>query len=273
MDTALIIDTLLMQGADRFDPVRFRYIQTLSRKIHPLKDPVKSVLEKKLTQALNDYQCRFELASAAAASLAERIALQNPDAAEKAQRLFAELDFNGVTRLDAGLKKARQGESLAELTLSMQRDELEDAEDGWGDENACSCEAPSFEALLRKQEKEALRLYSQASSSRENASQRQLGELKSMRFFRSAWAKLSAEKRVAQAIDKPPENAGPLNSHVLVIRSLATMRDISPDYLNRFVSYIDTLLWLDQAGKKSEPVAEKASVGKAKTKAGRKRSS
>ena len=32
---------------------------------------------------------------------------------------------------------------------------------------------------------------------------------------------------------------------MLVLRSLSLMRDLSPDYLNRFVGYVDTLLFLD----------------------------
>lgn len=75
-------------------------------------------------------------------------------------------------------------------------------------------------------------------------------ELKSIRYFRDTWSKLSVEKQVAQAIEQAPENAGPLNSHQLVLRSLSVMRDISPDYLNRFMSYADALLWLDQADSK-----------------------
>jgi hypothetical protein len=34
---------------------------------------------------------------------------------------------------------------------------------------------------------------------------------------------------------------------MLAIRSLSTMQDISPAYLNRFISYVDTLFWLEQA--------------------------
>jgi hypothetical protein len=72
-------------------------------------------------------------------------------------------------------------------------------------------------------------------------------ELKSVRQFRNTWSKLSAQKHVSQALGQAPKNAGPINSHMLVLRSLELMRDISPDYLNRFMSYTDTLLCLDQA--------------------------
>jgi hypothetical protein len=45
-----------------------------------------------------------------------------------------------------------------------------------------------------------------------------------------------------------PQNAGPINSHMLVLRSLGLMRDASPDYLSRFMGYVDTLLFLEEAG-------------------------
>jgi hypothetical protein len=72
-------------------------------------------------------------------------------------------------------------------------------------------------------------------------------ELKVLPFFRSTWSKLSAERRLTQSLAKLPQNAGPLNSHNLVHQSLTLMRELSPDYLNRFVSYVDALLWVDQA--------------------------
>lgn len=72
-------------------------------------------------------------------------------------------------------------------------------------------------------------------------------ELRAVRNFRDTWAQLSAARQVSHAIGQAPENAGPLNSHYLVLRSLELMRDISPDYLKRFLSYADTLLSLDQA--------------------------
>jgi hypothetical protein len=82
-------------------------------------------------------------------------------------------------------------------------------------------------------------------------------ELKAIRQFRNTWSKLSVDKQVAQALDQAPKNAGPINSHMLVLRSLALMRDTSPDYLNRFMSYVDTLLCLDQGDAKSKPTPKK----------------
>jgi Protein of unknown function (DUF2894) len=71
-------------------------------------------------------------------------------------------------------------------------------------------------------------------------------ELKTMRYFRGTWSRLSADRRLTQSLAKMPENAGPLNSHHLVHRALILMRDLSPEYLNRFMTYVDTLLWVEQ---------------------------
>ena len=82
-------------------------------------------------------------------------------------------------------------------------------------------------------------------------------ELKSVHQFRNTWSKLSAQKQVTQALGQAPKNAGPINSHMLVLRSLELMRNISPDYLNRFMSYADTLLCLDQSSLSANPTPAK----------------
>lgn len=70
-------------------------------------------------------------------------------------------------------------------------------------------------------------------------------ELRSIACFHETWSRLSAEQQLAETLACAPENAGPLNSQHLVLRSLQLMRDIAPDYLQGFMSYIDTLIWLE----------------------------
>jgi hypothetical protein len=65
--------------------------------------------------------------------------------------------------------------------------------------------------------------------------------------FRQQLGKINVQKQVTQAIAQAPQNAGPINSHMLMLRSLGLMRDLSPDYLNRFMGYVDTLFFLDSA--------------------------
>lgn len=72
-------------------------------------------------------------------------------------------------------------------------------------------------------------------------------ELKSVTYFRSTWSKLLTEQQLTQTLAKAPENAGPMNAQHLVLRTLQLMRDRSPDYLQGFMSYIDSLIWLEHA--------------------------
>lgn len=91
-------------------------------------------------------------------------------------------------------------------------------------------------------------------------------ELKSVAYFRNTWSRLSAEKQVARALEQAPRNAGPINSHVVALRALALMRDTSPDYLNRFLSYVDTLISLDPAERASAPAAKAPRAAKPRPK-------
>ena len=58
-----------------------------------------------------------------------------------------------------------------------------------------------------------------------------------------------------------PENAGPLNSHLLVLRALRQMHQTSPAYLKRFMDYADTLLWLEQADGGAKPAPRNVVLG------------
>ena len=78
-----------------------------------------------------------------------------------------------------------------------------------------------------------------------------------LRYLRSR----QVEQQLAEALAQAPENAGPLNSHLLALQSLKLMRDVSPGYLKRFVSYVDALLWLDQADNAGKPAPKSAAKG------------
>ena len=81
-------------------------------------------------------------------------------------------------------------------------------------------------------------------------------ELASVRRFRRAWGSQRALAKFDEALARAPANAGPLNSHALVLRSLALMREASPEYLRRFLVYVETLQWLE--GVETKPVKRKA---------------
>jgi hypothetical protein len=219
-DINALIAALCTAGAGRFDPVRLHYIEVLARRASGHEGSVKRMLHTRLAQALAALKERFEQARCDASEAVALGVQHYPHAADDLQLLFAAGDFKGLQRLIAALKTREQGAALGALVRQLEQHSPE-----------------NFDLRLEG-----------------NAGPR--FELKTIRDFRNTWARLSVGKQVAQALEQAPKNAGPINSHMLVLRSLALMRDISPDYLNRFMSYADTLLCLDQ-GEKEKPGAPK----------------
>ncbi len=245
----------LIEGrVDRFDPVRFRFIEALAHKALKQRPSVARVVEKKARQALFDYLGVYIPARERAASLVARLASETSEATDEVGGLFAAGDFKGVERLAArigGLENKQRG-VLAALTGEM----LQRCESGE------FAPKPSFEDELRQQELEVMKSVAGITTAGVGGAGAELGqggsgELSVVRYFRESLIQRNSERRVARAIQDGPENPGPLNSQALIIRSLAMMRDISPGYTNRFVAYMDTLLWLEQAGGVAAPVKTK----------------
>lgn len=225
------IAVLRLAGADQFDPVGLHYLQVLADRTNAQPGPVKRLLDDKLAQALGAFRARFDAAQGAAEDAIARMAPQNPQAVADLQRRFANGDFKGVHRAIASLNAGAPGATLGDLLRHLAQQAPGHVDTGLaGGFNATSGAPP---------------------------------ELKTMHYFRNTWSKLSVDKQVANALDQAPKNPGPINSHMLVLRSLTLMRDISPDYLNRFTSYTDTLLCLDHCDKAKQVNAKKAAEGDA----------
>lgn len=261
--TDLIINALLADGVDRFDPIKFHFIEAMARKSAQQQASVKSILDKKIVQALADYQLRFEAAKVEASTLVTCIKTQCVTAAQTAQHFFDEKNFVAVKKIFVNLKEINHFDSIAELTCALQQEDLSESDHNLKNINPDSL--PFYE-VLRKQENEAFKSHGTRITNFNSGSPHSFGELKAMRLFRATWTKLSTDKRAAKTIENAPENAGPLNSARLIIQSLTTMRDISPEYLNRFMAFTDTLLWLEQAGKNAESSEDKLVVKKVKPK-------
>ncbi|HJW04345.1 MAG TPA: DUF2894 domain-containing protein [Azospira sp.] len=205
---------LQQRGADRIDPVRFRFIEALARRARGVQGPARAILDGKLDQALQDYSQRFELTLIDAREALARTVDKHPDAADELERLFNAGDFRALRQSVAKLENGGGQTPLADLTAYLGQHSLVDL-----DAPPVAHGEPQVISPM---------------------------ELKAVRRFRNTWSKLSVEQQLAQAQAQVPENAGPLNSHLLMLRSFQLMRDISPDYLNHFMSYVDTLLWLEQ---------------------------
>jgi len=78
-------------------------------------------------------------------------------------------------------------------------------------------------------------------------------ELELLEYFRKTWTRLSTNRQLRQSQDQVPVNAGPLNSSHLAHRALSLMRESAPGYLQQFLSYLDTLAWMEQLASPAAP--------------------
>jgi hypothetical protein len=268
-DVRQVIADLARAGADQFDPVRFRVIESMAARAAEQRESVRLILERKALIALADYEDDFASAQAGAATIAAAIAAQFPESADIARSLFEAGKVGAMKRLALKLKRENGREAgaaavsaLASLTKQIGQNSFGSAEEDKG---------MSLGDLLRRQEEAVLHSSLLAKSQPRSSaavvassklrpkrsggrgSSHRAGESTSARQLRELLEKHGSDKRVKRAISEGPEAPGPLNPQALVIRSLATLRELSPDYLSRFVAYADTLLWLEQAGEKSKP--------------------
>ncbi|WP_367352347.1 DUF2894 domain-containing protein [Achromobacter animicus] len=95
-------------------------------------------------------------------------------------------------------------------------------------------------------------------------------ELPLLDEFRALWSRFSADRQVRQSQERVHKNAGPLNSNQLVHRALTLMREMSPGYLQQFLSYTDALMWMEQMTAAAAPApkdAPRAGAAKKSTRA------
>ncbi|MES2317574.1 MAG: DUF2894 domain-containing protein [Pseudomonadota bacterium] len=219
------------QGGERFDAAGWHYLDTLERRAAEHEGSVRRMLEEKREQALAAFTERFAQARSAAAELLATTAKKHPQAGAELQWLFAGGDFKGLRHLQATLEAREKCATLTELVSQLEA-VLSDAQGHAPAQNATARATATGSSTL---------------------------ELKTVRESRATWARMSVDKQLAQAMKQAPANAGPINSHMLVLRSLAMMQELGPDYLSRMVSYVDTLLLLDP-GEKEVPVKRKSAA-------------
>ncbi|MGO1070432.1 DUF2894 domain-containing protein [Lysobacter sp. CA199] len=71
-------------------------------------------------------------------------------------------------------------------------------------------------------------------------------ELGVLEDFKTIWSRVRVESQLRDTMQAAPADAGPLNSGRLVHRSLNLMRELSPGYLQQFLSYVDALSWMER---------------------------
>ena len=273
---AALLASLREQGGQRFDAAGWHYLETLARRAQAHEGTVLYLLEARLAQAAAAFAARLAAARVAADELLGAACLQHPPAAAELQRLFADNDFQGLQRLRARLEARAHCAGLAALVAQLDP-ALAPASAPGSASSPASASAPATSPgpspSLRPAPAPdaapgpatggaASEPPVRSPAARAGASGAPSLELKTVRESRATWARMSVDRQLALAMQLAPKNAGPINSHMLVLRSLALMQDISPDYFGRMVSYADTLLSLDPGQPPVAPKVKKAAPAK-----------
>lgn len=219
MDAQATLDAWRKCGADGVDPVRFRFIEALARRAGGHRGAARRILDDRLAGLMADYGAQFDKTQGDhIGATPDRMAAPRNRPGTPAQTQAGQglpLRRSSTGQKENGTRRS----GLATLVDHLDRRASSPGPSSFGSPAAQDA-GPSFSGP---------------------------SELKTLRDFRSTWSKLSADQRLTQSLAKVPGNAGPLNSHQLVHRSLTLMRDLSPEYLHRFMSYVDALSWVDQA--------------------------
>jgi len=228
-------------GIDRHDPVRFCYIRSLAARARGKPAPVAAVIREKADAALAAYETDFNNARTEAEKTVERVRVAFPDAVPGVQRFFEENEFKQVDRFARQLDRRRPHSGLSALIERMGRNRAVSPE---------QTAQPALDGLMRRQEQEIVSSMGLAGDGEFDRAGKT--EMRSVAHFKETMKKLRTDQLVTRSLHDRPENPGPLNAQMLAIRTLAALRRISPEYLARFVTYIDTLIWLQAAGEDTD---------------------
>lgn len=210
------------EGLWRADPVRFFFLEGLARRLAGQPPAVRARLENRLQAGVVDYAERLAQAREAIAQQASALAVRRPALARQLRALQALGDVRGLQRLTAQAGLPEGHDALVRLTRHV--DEL----------------SPTLQAAQAG-----------VVAGRE--------ELASVRRFRSAWARSRSQDRLAHAGLRRPSNAGPLNSHALVLQTLELLQQLSPEHLRHVLVQVESLQWLEELRDAPAPAAPRRS--------------
>ncbi len=214
-----------------------------------------TVIERTALAALAEYQKNFDSARLEASEIVNQVCSVFPGAEGKIRELFENNEFKKVHRLSEKLDRCHRQPDLSVLKDLVVRFTPE-----FGDKNNQPSQS-SIDDLLRQQECDVLAdvVASVGNSPEGEGSAQNAGkaetekketgkiESRSLQRFKDTMVRLHSDRLVTRAIQDLPENSGPHNSQMLATSVLSALRQISPNYLNRFVSHIGTLTYLKQA--------------------------
>ncbi|MFC0676806.1 DUF2894 domain-containing protein [Lysobacter korlensis] len=219
-DIHATLDAWRQQGANRMDPVRFHHIDALARRAASQRGGVRCLLDARLA----------ELVGAYAVDLAAYCGVGECECECECEdgHGHGHGDGDGDGDIDIGIGAGSTGTDSYDLAASShRRSALSDL-----------LEHISSHPVAR----DAGALHPRDASASIDAST--AAAVSSLEDVRRLCTEARSHSQLRQALEEAPENAGPLNSASLVHRALTLLSDESPQYLQPFMAYVDTLAWL-----------------------------
>lgn len=216
------LDALRAEGAHRSDPIGFRRLEVLAtRAAQHTGGLLADALTCRFDAVLADYLAGRERARASADAMAAAVRARHPHAAPQLDEMLVRGDHRAFGRLAKRLQAHVEREAALAPLRALCRS-LGQHGSAAGAPGALPSATPRSAAAPP--------------------------ELKVLRDSRATWARIAVDRQLSRSLQMaPPGQAGPLNSHALVLRALQQMNAIAPAYLEHFMSHIETLFWIDRA--------------------------
>lgn len=243
-------DDLQGTGAERINATAWAHIVALHRRWLLASEPRRHRLFNRLSAALEAFVVERDTLQARVDDCLSALPLLSPAQSEHCAQLREQGDLHGVLRYAAACRRRFTHSQLVDELAALRR-----ALDASLDIEVVGLS--EVDKMLRTQQQEILSAL--ATAEPESASTSQSPQtsgappLKSIKVLRQRSEQNSVEQRVDQAIERSPESPGPLNPQMLAIKALTTMRELSPQYLQRYMAYLDTLFWLDDVDTAANP--------------------
>lgn len=233
VDATVRLEQLKDLGAHRYDPVRFHYLESLTRRLQD-KSAGNHRHGERLDQAITDFGTAFAEARTGAEAALERARSQSPEQGDHQAltSMLANGEFKALMRQLEQRQQDARPSPLATLFQAIQARASApvDTDDSPLDElwqTLVETPTPAADGPVQPRR-----------------------ELKAMGELRAIQARQAMERLIDEAIARTPEDAGPMNPHRMVTRAIKLMRTLSPEYLHHFAGYVDTLVWLERMGRK-----------------------
>ncbi|MGV2865821.1 DUF2894 domain-containing protein [Achromobacter sp. AGC39] len=208
-------------GADRLDPVRFRFLQAMARRTAALQGLARQRLEVQLAQHLRAYARLLEAVEPDASTM-DSVEASEPPSHPSSHAPSTSAEASPAASATPQTAPAALTQLLAYLTYP----DAPDNDPTW-DRDALGLRAAYPDVQM-------------------------------LEYFRGVWSRVSADRQVRQSQEQVHKNAGPLNSNQLVHRALSLMRELSPGYLQQFLSYTDALMWMEQIQAATAPAPKES---------------